>query len=146
LVVVGTGITASTTKVVGDVRALKEKDPQWFADVMKRYDALATDAIDAIRSNNVAKLGALMDANHVLCRELTISCPELEAIVSSAKQNGALGAKLSGTGRGGIAVALAKDKAHQERMGMALRETCPAAKFVWLYSVVPPATAGKSKL
>jgi mevalonate kinase len=147
LVVVGTGITASTTKVVGDVRALKEKDPKWFSGLMQRYDAIAAAAIQAIEQGDITTLGALMDANHTLCQEMTISCPELEAIVTSARKNGAIGAKLSGTGRGGIAVALARNKADQERIGRALKDSCPAARFVWLYSVAPPQASGaRSKL
>lgn len=147
LVVVGTGITASTTKVVGDVRALKERDETWFSSLMQRYATVATAAIAAIGQGDLATLGTLMNLNHALCQELTISCPELEAIVMAARQSGALGAKLSGTGRGGIAVALAGSKADQERIGKALTATCPAAKFVWLYSVAPPAAkAAGSKL
>ena len=148
LVVVGTGITASTTKVVGDVRAMREKDPKWYADLSRAYASIADLAIESIQKGDIESLGKLMNENHKLCQALNISCPELEQIVDSARANGALGAKLSGTGRGGIAVALARSKKDQERIGAALKAKCPAAKFVWLYSVAPPISAGgkKSKL
>lgn len=137
LVVVGTGITASTTKVVDEVRALKNKNAAWFDGIMARYNEIATSAVSAIQAGDIAKLGALLNDNHTLCQQLTISCPELESIVDAARACGALGAKLSGTGRGGIAVALARDAKDQKRIAATLAAGCPAAKFVWQYEVAP---------
>jgi mevalonate kinase len=51
-------------------------------------------------------LGALMDENHALLQQLTVSSPELDRLVDTARQAGALGAKLSGGGRGGNMIAL----------------------------------------
>lgn len=137
LVVVSTGITASTTKVVGDVRKLKAEKPEWFDGVMRAYDAIVHAAAKSIGSGDLNALGALMDTNHRLCRDLTISCDELEDIVHHSKRLGAIGAKMSGTGRGGIAVALAASKEAQDRIADGLKKECKSAKFVWKYSVAP---------
>jgi mevalonate kinase len=145
LVVVSTGITASTTKVVGDVRRLKDEKPDWFDGVMRAYDAIVIAATKAIASGDMKALGALMDTNHRLCRDLTISCDELEDIVSSAKRLGAIGAKMSGTGRGGIAVALAVSKEAQDALAEGLKKECKSARFVWKYSVAPQ-TGKQAKL
>lgn len=51
-------------------------------------------------------LGELMFQNHMLLQQLTVSSPELDALVESATHAGALGAKLSGGGRGGNVIAL----------------------------------------
>ena len=47
-----------------------------------------------------------MDANHALLQEIGVSCPELDALVAAARAAGALGAKLSGGGRGGNMIAM----------------------------------------
>jgi mevalonate kinase len=47
-----------------------------------------------------------MDQNHVYLQALTVSSPELDNLVEAARKAGALGAKLSGSGRGGNMIAL----------------------------------------
>ena len=49
-----------------------------------------------------------MNQNHVLLQEMTVSSPELDKLVSAAQKAGALGAKMSGGGRGGNMIALVK--------------------------------------
>jgi mevalonate kinase len=47
-----------------------------------------------------------MNANHALLQRMTVSSPELDRLVEAARKSGALGAKLSGGGRGGNMIAL----------------------------------------
>ena len=47
-----------------------------------------------------------MDENHALLQEMGVSSPELDRLVAGARASGALGAKLSGGGRGGNMIAL----------------------------------------
>lgn len=107
IVYASTGITSSTTTVVGDVRAKKEKDPQWFDGLMTKYLALVEKGEKAIDEGDMETLGTLLNENHVLCQELTVSCKELDDLVDAARAAGATGAKMSGTGRGGLMVSTA---------------------------------------
>jgi mevalonate kinase len=55
-------------------------------------------------------LGDLMNANHQLLQKMTVSSPELDKLVEAARKAGALGAKMSGGGRGGNMIALVLPK------------------------------------
>lgn len=125
IVYASTGITASTTKVVSDVRSKKEADEEWFADIMKRYMSLVGDAERAVEEGDLHKIGELMDANHALLQELTVSCQELDDLVLAARDAGALGAKMSGTGRGGLMIALTPTEEQQNSVAVALEKLAP---------------------
>ena len=65
------------------------------------------DAVAALRAGDPAQLGALFDASHVSMRDdFEISTPELDLAVEIAQANGALGARMTGGGFGGAAIAL----------------------------------------
>jgi mevalonate kinase len=125
IVYASTGITASTTKVVGDVSAKKEADPAWFEGLLQQYLDIVAQAEQAIDKNDLVKLGALLDQNHSLCQQLTVSCKELDDLVLAAREAGALGAKMSGTGRGGLMLALTPTEESQEKVFAALEKLAP---------------------
>jgi mevalonate kinase len=62
----------------------------------------------AIRAGEVSKLGRLMVMNQLLLERIGVSSPSLNRLVEAALGAGAEGAKLSGSGGGGIMVALVK--------------------------------------
>ena len=59
-------------------------------------------------------MGPLMDENHELLIELGVSSPKLDDLVEAARLTGAMGAKLSGAGRGGNMIALVEDDFAEE--------------------------------
>ncbi len=128
LVIASSGLTASTTKVVGDVRAKKEANPDWFEKIASEYRTLVDEALTALKELDLEKIGALMSRNHELLQELTVSCEELDDLVKVARENGALGAKLTGTGRGGNMIALAPDEQTRDKIAEALEDA--GAAFV----------------
>ena len=125
IVYASTGITSSTIEVVGDVRAKKEADPTWFDDLLKKYCDLATKGEKAIEEGDMTKLGGLLDENHKLLQDLTVSCKELDTLVEVARKAGAVGAKMSGTGRGGLMLALTPTEESQNAVAEALKKIAP---------------------
>ena len=82
---------------------------------------IAQEAREAVERGKWEELGTLMDQNHALLEWMTVSSPELDRLVSAARDAGALGAKLSGGGRGGNMIALVET--HQaERVATSLKE------------------------
>ncbi len=65
------------------------------------------DAVAALRADDPAAIGELLDASHRSMRDdFEISTPELDLAVEIAQANGALGARMTGGGFGGAAIAL----------------------------------------
>ncbi|MCS7087839.1 MAG: mevalonate kinase [Thermoflexales bacterium] len=120
LVVADTGIVTPTRVPVGDVRAAWKRDPARYEAI---FDAIATQvhrARAALLARDWHELGAAMNANHALLQALNVSCPELDALCEAARAAGALGAKMSGGGRGGNMIALAASREDAQQLAKAL--------------------------
>ena len=107
LVIGDTGIASPTAKAVGDVRQGWQSEPARYETLFREVEAIVKQARAAIESGNLEVCGGLMNANHDLLRRIGVSGVELDRLVESARMAGALGAKLSGGGRGGNMLALA---------------------------------------
>ena len=119
IVIGDTGIPAPTKESVGDVRRLWLRDPNRFEAIFNEVAQISSMARHFIESGRPELLGELMDHNHEFLQQMTVSSPELDALVYAARKAGALGAKLSGGGRGGNMIALA-DQASAESVAGAL--------------------------
>ena len=122
LVIANTGITASTTEVVADVRRLKVANPLRFDKIFNNYHKLAIDAKVALLEGNITTIGKLMNKNHELLKQITVSGDLNDKLVTLALENGALGAKMTGTGRGGLVIALAETEEIQQTIAKAVEE------------------------
>ena len=121
LVIANTGITASTTEVVADVRHLKESNPEKFENIFNEYKVLSEKAKKALLESDKKLIGKLMNQNHKLLQDITVSSEINDKLVEIALNNGALGAKVTGTGRGGLVIALAKNEEIQEKISNAIK-------------------------
>lgn len=106
LLIGDTGLTSSTREVVGDVRAAWQGEPARYEALFAAIGQVSRQARRAIEQGDLPALGCLLSENHGLLQELGVSCGELDRLVAAATSAGALGAKLSGAGRGGNMIAL----------------------------------------
>lgn len=120
IVLGSTGITQVTSEVVADVKKAKEADPEKYGRIFRDYQKIVSEVKKAIEEHDIRKIGELMDRNHSLIREMTLSCKEAEEIIETAKENGAIGGKITGTGRGGYTILLTPDKEVQDKVARAI--------------------------
>ncbi|MBR9825314.1 MAG: galactokinase [Alphaproteobacteria bacterium] len=90
----------------------------------------AKAAIKALRAGEAEKFGALMTASHVSLRDdFDVSTPEVDALVASAVDRGALGARITGAGFGGCCVLLLPGSMGQDWLDPLLNDH-PAARLI----------------
>jgi galactokinase len=98
------------------LRVLRDADPADVADHPRARHVVAEIArveafAEALRDGDVPALGHLMLAGHVSLRDdMEVSTPELDALVECLLEGGAFGARLTGGGFGGCAVALVPEE------------------------------------
>jgi len=117
-----TGLIADTKSVVAAVKERREKEPEKYDLIFQEAEELVQDSRKQLEAFNLKKVGENMDQNHTLLQQIGVSCPELDLLVDLARNNGALGSKLTGTGRGGYMVALTPTRVLQERVARAIEK------------------------
>ncbi|HEY8317834.1 MAG TPA: galactokinase [Amnibacterium sp.] len=84
-------------------------DPVTFRRVrhIVTEDARVLRSVEALKEHHTAAFGALMYESHASMRDdFEISVPELDTVVEVARSRGAVGARMTGGGFGGSAIAL----------------------------------------
>jgi galactokinase len=119
------GVKALRDVAVADLQeASRLLDPVTFRRV--RHIVTENDrvlqTVDTLRSQGPAHIGALLDASHASMRDdFEISCPELDLAVDAARSHGAIGARMTGGGFGGSAIALTPAAHEQQVRGAVVR-------------------------
>jgi mevalonate kinase len=101
-----TGVKHSTGEVVSEVKQFRQRNSSVFKDLSIKANAVCKRAIDSIHDGNEMELGNMLTENHKLLLRLGVSHPKIEKLIEDCLDNGALGAKLTGAGKGGSMIAL----------------------------------------
>jgi mevalonate kinase len=101
-----TGVKHSTGEVVSQVEHFKEKNSTLFKDLSSKANLICKRAMNSMLEGNELELGNLLTENHKLLYALGVSHPMIEKLIERCLNNGAIGAKLTGAGRGGAIIAL----------------------------------------
>ncbi len=108
------GVTALRDVSVADFERRKGELPRLVAQRAAHVvyeNQRVLDAVAALRADDVPRFGQLMNQSHDSLRDLyEVSSKELDAVVDIARAHaGVLGARMTGAGFGGCAIALVKD-------------------------------------
>jgi mevalonate kinase len=140
LLVADTGVRSATRLPVGEVRRRWQADPAHFEALFDQVGALVTQMRSVLEQGNLPRLGQLLNQNQALLQQIGVSSPELDALVLAAQRAGALGAKLSGAGWGGVMLALATPDT-RARVAEALEQSGAKRVSTTIVNVSPPASA-----
>ena len=105
-IIADSGEKTPTKTTVAAVRQACEEDPEAYREIFNRIGSVADAARPALISGDLTALGKLMNENQALLQSLHVSSEKLDRLCQAALNAGAVGAKLSGGGRGGNMIAL----------------------------------------
>lgn len=133
IIIADTGKKGLTKQAVLEVKKMWKENPTVVSPVMDRLEALTNDVKIFLENNEVIRLGLAMTEAHQLLRSIKVSDETLEKLVEVSIKAGALGAKLTGGGRGGCIIALAQNESQAIRITDALKNA--GAENTWLYDL-----------
>ncbi len=122
IVLANSGITANTALLDEFIDQQKKDAPELFATRMKNITAQSYDMKKALESGDLENVGRLMTENHKILTDMGMSHETLDYLCKSALEKGALGAKVTGGGRGGYMVALTPGKELQDTIASAFEK------------------------
>ena len=109
IVIANTGVPRSTRDVVRSVLDRAERTWEASKYVYEAADKIVGLALDALRKGDVELLADLMELNQGLLYGMGASSIHIERLLYAARSAGALAAKLTGAGRGGCVIVLARE-------------------------------------
>lgn len=128
-IVADSGSDADTKSAVASVTGLLKKAPKKIQRKIERIGQLTHDAKGALEKASKHFLGQMLDEAQKELEYLGVSDVVLNRLIRYAKQEGALGAKLTGGGNGGCIIALAQNEMHSKQLAEKLLEF--GAQSVW---------------
>ncbi len=100
------GSGASTKTMVESIARIKDTNPALFQKFLEGVRAISSNVRLALSAGDARSLGQLFEMNQMLLALVMLSTEAIETMIRGAKEVGALGAKLTGSGGGGSVIAL----------------------------------------
>lgn len=120
LIIADSGVKGQTGQAVASVARRKTTFPQVTNQQINTLGQLSYTARECLADNQITRLGEALNTAQEQLSGLGVSSPELDHLITVAREAGALGAKLTGGGMGGCMIALCADQASAKRVKHAL--------------------------
>lgn len=130
MVIADTGIKGATKEAIEAVQEQLRDNHQSTVAHIDHLGKLSTACKEFLTNNELMKLGTSLNAAQADLAELNVSSPELDHLIQVAREHGAIGAKLTGGGRGGCMFAITQTALDARKIATVL--TNHGAKQVWL--------------
>lgn len=130
IVIADSGIKGKTKQTVGDVRKMYDSDKDTVGQELKDLGTHTDVAVTALKTNNLKRLGEVFtDANSILSK-LNLSVPKVDQLIDAANSAGSLGSKITGGGRGGCIICVARNLTSAQMIQKALLKN--GAEQTWI--------------
>lgn len=133
LAVADSGEASDTLSAVKGVKEKYRLEPINMKGTVERIGELAVLAKAALANGDIPSLGRLLNENHKSLQTMGVSNERLDELIDASKSEGALGAKLTGGGRGGCMIALASSVEHAELIAKKLLKA--GAEKTWHFTI-----------
>lgn len=130
LVIADTGKKGATKEAILAVKDELKNNNEKAEEHIKHLGELVNQTKDYLAQNDIVKLGDAFNFAQTDLAALNVSDPSLDHLIHVARDNGALGAKLTGGGRGGCMIALMQTAMGARRLASILKEN--GAHDIWL--------------
>ncbi|WP_338208210.1 mevalonate kinase [Lactiplantibacillus paraxiangfangensis] len=130
LVIADTGIKSQTKVAVATVRNLLIVEGETIQQRIDDLGHLTRMTRDALSDGNLPKLARALNGAQDDLRSLGVSHPALEQLLAVARQNGAVAAKLTGSGQGGCMIAVAPEESIANDLSQKLSAAGATATWV----------------
>src|SRR5699024_3839854 len=130
LVIDDTGKKGATKEAILAVKDELKNNDEKAEEHIKHLGELVNQTKDYLAQNDIVKLGDALNFAQTDLAALNVSDPSLDHLIHVARDNGALGAKLTGGGRGGCMIALMQTAMGARRLASILKEN--GAHDIWL--------------
>ena len=120
IVLGNSGVTANTALLDDYIEEVKTANPALFKSRMEAIAAQVYEMKAALEAGDLEKVGAIMTANHEILIDIGLSHKKLIYLCNLALEMGALGAKVTGGGRGGYMNALTPNEKVQQAIAAAM--------------------------
>jgi len=122
IVLANSGVSVNTAALDEFIDQQKTGDPELFA---ARLGTITTEVFDmqkALEAGDLPTVGKIATENHHLLIDMGMSHEILDDMCKTALENGALGAKVTGGGRGGYMVSVTPGRERQEAVATAFEK------------------------
>jgi mevalonate kinase len=119
IVLANSGVTVDTAALDEFIDEQKTGDPELFASRLDAIRAQVVDMKKALEAGSLESVGKIMTENHEILTAMGMSHVTLDHMCRTALEEGALGAKVTGGGRGGYMVSLTPGSELQDTVASA---------------------------
>lgn len=130
MVIADTGVKGATKEAITTVKHELATNPEIAKNHIHHLGKLVDLTKGYLSRNEVMSLGIALNSAQEDLAALKVSDEHLDRLIAAANHNGALGAKLTGGGRGGCMFAITKTALGARKLAEILKDN--GAKQVWL--------------